>query len=258
MPGRDKAVIAFSVLVVIAIFFAGYYTGSAGKAAGGQALSLRPSDTDIKTLPSGYEGHAEVKVPAIDQAGKGVVSTIRVYARPGTGQALADINSVLFFVDTQNSIRIAKDVAENETKVSLSGTDLVYSIDTNASVIEGPSAGAALAVATAAALTNKTLRMDVMMTGTILPDGSIGVPGAIEEKARAAKNAGARLFLVPQAYLDGKYGFAKAKECRDFTAYRYCETDYLRKEMNLTQSWGIGVRGVANIGGALEYFIGEK
>ena len=67
--------------------------------------------------------------------------------------------------------------------MDLSEYDLVYTIKANATVIEGASAGAALAVATVAALTGKELNSSVMMTGTINHDGTIGPVGGIFEKA---------------------------------------------------------------------------
>jgi len=96
---------------------------------------------------------------------------------------LVNVDNLLFWVDTQYSIRTAKYVAEDIANINASDIDLIYSIETNASVIEGQSAGAALTIATIAILENKTLKSDVIITGTINPDGSIGSVGAILAKA---------------------------------------------------------------------------
>ena len=61
----------------------------------------------------------------------------------------------------------------------------------------GPSAGAALTIATIAALKHDSIRSDVVITGTINADGTIGQIGGVLEKAQAAKDIGAKLFLVP-------------------------------------------------------------
>lgn len=63
--------------------------------------------------------------------------------------------------------------------------------------IDGPSGGAALTVATIAALRGQKLRPDITMTGTIAPDGSIGLVGLIPSKVRAARKAGFEKILIP-------------------------------------------------------------
>ena len=63
--------------------------------------------------------------------------------------------------------------------------------------IDGPSGGAALTVASMAALRGQKLRPDITMTGTIAPDGSIGIVGLIPSKIRAAKEAGFKKILIP-------------------------------------------------------------
>ncbi len=97
-----------------------------------------------------------IRVPAVDKNGNGVIATLSVDAKPGIGRTLVDINQILFWADTQDSIRTAKTVAQNVTGIDLSKYDIIYSIQANASVIEGPSAGAAMAIATILELENRT------------------------------------------------------------------------------------------------------
>ena len=66
-----------------------------------------------------------LNVPAIDNSGKGVTTLLKVQARSGDGKVLADINQILFWVDTQNSIRVARSVAQNFTDVNMSTIDLI-------------------------------------------------------------------------------------------------------------------------------------
>lgn len=63
--------------------------------------------------------------------------------------------------------------------------------------IDGPSGGAALAVGVLAAIRDLSLRPGVTMTGTVSPDGSVGVVGSVPTKVRAAANAGYERVLVP-------------------------------------------------------------
>src|SRR3989344_140570 len=87
-----------------------------------------------------------MNLPAVDNEGKGVSTILKVELKKGDGKTLVDIDDLLFWADTQHSIRIAKLVAENITKISTSNVDLIYSVEANASLIGGPSAGAAIAL----------------------------------------------------------------------------------------------------------------
>src|SRR3972149_7032809 len=171
---------AAKILVVVAVVLLGV----------GIYLEKTPSITQIQSVQIS-SSEVSLNVPAVDNDGKGVVTTLKVDAKPGNGKVLVDVNQLLFWTDTQYSIQTAKNVAHQITGVDLSKVDLTYSIETTAPVIEGPSAGAALTIATIAALENKPLNKSVMITGTINADGTIGDVGAVSAKANAAKDAGA-------------------------------------------------------------------
>jgi len=64
--------------------------------------------------------------------------------------------------------------------------------------IDGPSAGALLAVAVLAGLTERDLRPKATLTGTIGPDGAIGPVGGVSQKIAAAAKAGLKLVLIPE------------------------------------------------------------
>ncbi len=197
---------------------------------------------------------ATMLVPAVNEKGAGLVTNLTVQVKPGEGRSLVDINSIFFWVDTQNSIRIAKKVAEEFTGVELSRYDIEYSIATNASAVEGPSAGAALAVTTIAALEGKRLRPDVMITGTINPDGSIGQVGEILSKAEAAKMFNATTFLIPA----GQSVFVSRgyeKRCKDYILYKTCASMWETKSANISEQIGIAVIEVKNVEEALRYAV---
>ncbi len=63
--------------------------------------------------------------------------------------------------------------------------------------IDGPSAGALLTVGTLAALRGASVPPSTTVTGTVLPDGSIGPVGGVAEKIRAAQGAGITRVLIP-------------------------------------------------------------
>ena len=206
-----------------------------------------------ETIPPIQSSVVKINVPAVDENGNGVSTSLVVEAKPGEGRVLTDINHILFFVDTQSSIQIARDVAQNITGVNTSRIDLFYAIETNASAIGGPSAGAALTVATVAVLENKTPNSSIMITGTIEPDGSIGPVGSIEEKANASKEAGAVLFLVPKGQ-GIQTTYKPVKQCTQTGFWTYCEIRYVAEESDVS-SIGIQVKEVANIEEALKYFL---
>ena len=207
-----------------------------------------------KILNQTVYGSAKLKVPAVDNEGNGVVTYLTVEARPGKGRVLTDVNNLLFWIDTQYSIRIAQRVAQNITKMNLSNVDLIYAIETEAEVVEGPSAGAALTIATIAALENKTINESVMITGTINPDGTIGAVGGIIAKGNAAKDVGAKLFLVPYGQGTQKY-YKPIQHCEKIGLITWCETTYEVESIDVTKDIGIEVKEVRNIEEALKYFI---
>lgn len=63
--------------------------------------------------------------------------------------------------------------------------------------IDGPSAGGLMTVAVASDLANQQVQSDRSMTGTIMPDGSLGPVGGIPEKVRAAAEAGLKTIVIP-------------------------------------------------------------
>jgi len=197
---------------------------------------------------------AEIKIPAVDNEGNGVVTVLKVDSIPGEGGVLVNINQLLFWVDTQYSIRTAKKVAGDFTGMDLSDIDLIYTIETNASVIEGPSAGAAIAIATVAVLGNKTINPNTMITGTINPDSSIGQVGAIVTKAKAAKDINATLFLVPHGQ-SIQISYKPVKKCEKIGPITYCSVEYEQETINVTETAGIVVKEVSNLQEALKYFI---
>jgi len=197
---------------------------------------------------------AEINLPAVDQNGDGVVTPLVVEVKPGDGKILTNIEKLLFWVDTQQSIQIAKQVAENVTKLDVDKYDLIYTVKSEAVLVGGPSAGASLTVATIAALENKEVKSDIMMTGTINPDGTVGTVAGILEKAEAAKDIGAKVFLVPKG--QGTQTYLKPEEtCVRRGGFIFCTTKYEEVTINIGENVGISVIEVEDINDVLKYFI---
>jgi uncharacterized protein len=196
---------------------------------------------------------ASIDMPAVDQDGNGVTTSLDVQIVPGSGKTLTNVDKLIFWTDTQTSIRIAKSVAEEITNKRLDDYDFIYTINANATIIEGPSAGAALTIATIAAIENRTINSSVMITGTVNPDGTIGPVGAVLEKAAAAKQIGAQLFLVP-VHQSMETVSNPQKYCKKIGLTQICSLENVPQRINVSEKTGIQVIEVSKVEDALKYF----
>lgn len=140
-----------------------------------------------------------VRLSPFEVSYEGVTMTCRVELREGSGRVL--VNTVpRIGIDLQTSSNIAVSVAENLTGARLGETDVIITIEAEepVEVVDGPSAGVAITIATMAAINGHALNKTGYITGTISHDGSIGVVGGIIEKAEAAASKGGKIFLVPK------------------------------------------------------------
>ena len=128
---------------------------------------------------------------------EGILLGAEVIVTNGTGHVFVDTNPYTQ-VDLQGSARIAAMVASDVLGVDQKAYDFYYIIDISSPIIGGPSAGGALTVATIAAINKWPLKGDVVMTGMINPDESIGPVGGIPFKLEAAAAENATLFLIPE------------------------------------------------------------
>ncbi len=140
-------------------------------------------------------------VIAVDENNKGHLIPLGVVLKNGSSSLFLNVANVLIDEEFQFSAQTAVKVAREITGANLANKDVLISIESPVEarglVIEGGSAGAAMTLAAMAAMQGKTIRKDVLITGTINDDHSIGKIGAAREKALAAKESGAVLFLVP-------------------------------------------------------------
>lgn len=200
---------------------------------------------------------ASIIVPAVDQDGRGVSTIIEVTAAPGTGRSLLNVNNLLFMADTQASIRTSKDIARAITGKNTSSYDLIYTITANATVIEGPSAGAALAAATTAAIMRIDLNRSIMVTGTANSQGQVGPVGGVLEKAKAAKSIGAELFLVPLTQ-SRQVIYHTENVCRQVGFTQICGLETRSSSVDIAESAGIKIIEVSTVAEVMEYFEPSK
>lgn len=140
-------------------------------------------------------------------------------------------------IDMQGSARIASKVAFDTCGKDSDDYDVYYIIRSDVPTVGGPSAGAVLTVATIAAINNWTLNKNVMMTGMIGPDGTIGPVGGILEKIEVGAEKHVDYFLIP-------YG----------QRYQIDENNNSIDSIEYGKNLGINVVEVSNIYDAVYYF----
>lgn len=137
-----------------------------------------------------------VKIFAVSTSGEGVEALLTLYTQEGSGKVWSSV-SPLVGTTTQSTESTAVQLASSYSN-EVEEYDYFFEIQSNASVVDGPSAGSAMALLAVSTLQDKKIPSGVAMTGTIALDGSIGRVGGVFEKAQAAKDAGIKLFLIPQ------------------------------------------------------------
>ncbi len=140
-------------------------------------------------------GSASMLVPAVVGDGSGAIN-ISLRLVPGNGGTYLSAYPQTG-TSTQQSAQDAAAYAFE--KAGVSGCDAIVTIDSgSASYVEGPSAGAAMAVLAYGAATGLAPRQDAMMTGAVDRLGNVGPVGGLYEKSLAAAASGARYFLTPK------------------------------------------------------------
>jgi uncharacterized protein len=170
---------------------------------------------------------------------------------PGKGHVYVE-TLPLSQIDLQASTRVAALVASSLANISFNSCDYYASIKADSPIVGGPSASGVTAVAFASALLRLPLNESIVMTGMIMPDGSIGPVGGLKYKLDAAVSRGAKVFLVPYGQVID-YVYQVLEERWGPAIIRRT----LRVPINLTEygkSFGVKVLQVASVYEALEIF----
>ena len=186
---------------------------------------------------------------------EGTVMKITVDVRDGTGLALVN-TEVPTGVDFQTSAKTAIKVAQKISGVDLSNKDVIFSISSKNNqelqAVDGPSAGAAMTALLTSDLLGKQIDDKVLITGTILPDGTVGKVGGVAEKADAAGKYGAKIFLVPNGQALAHVQSCDEKRSGVFI-YRSCTLEEKPLSPIMEDKYGMKVIEVDNIEKASEY-----
>ncbi len=132
------------------------------------------------------------------QEAQGITADLYLKVSPGAGNVFIETEPVTK-LDTRISTRLAKDIAceSLDMAASCDATDFFFRIEANASLVGGPSAGAAAAAIAIAAVENVPINSAVAVTGTINSGGLIGNVGGLKEKIAAAAKKGLKVVLIP-------------------------------------------------------------
>ena len=182
---------------------------------------------------------------------------INVEIKAGNGKILVN-TATPTGVDFQSSARTAVQVAEDITGVDLSNNDVIFSItsEQNIEIVDGQSAGATMTILLISELNSIEIRNDVLITGAINSDSSIGRVGGIVEKANTAGEYGAKIFLVPSGQ-----SIVQVETCEERQVgniyYRNCRFEPTNLSEMTSEKYGLDVIEVKNIQDALNHFIQE-
>ncbi|ADT84440.1 S16 family serine protease [Thermococcus barophilus] len=223
------------------------------------ALILLISPLALAQCPA--EGHTVVlKAPAVSKTANGdligVATEFVITVAPGSGHVYVE-TWPLAEVDMQASARLAAQVAGRVLGVDMSKYDVFIQVKADSPIIGGPSAGGTMTVGIIAALKGWKLRNDVMMTGMINPDGTIGPVGGILEKASAAHSVGAKLFLIPEGQRIQVVQKTEQKQIGPLVQITTKE-EKVDVVQYAKERWGLEVKEVKDIYEAVYYFTGHK
>ncbi|MCX6801908.1 MAG: hypothetical protein NT067_02230 [Candidatus Diapherotrites archaeon] len=178
-----------------------------------------------------------IAIYAVTSSDEALKAELMIEIVPGTGKAWSSVEP-LVGTSTQNTERISVGLARNYFG-RVDQYDYKFDINSNASVVEGPSAGAAMALLLISMLQDKKIPDYVAMTGQIAEDGSIGAVGGVFEKAQKASETGITVFLIPKGEAYQMHRFPDGIKTVNLPDYALSE-------------WGMKVIEVSNIDEALE------
>jgi len=192
-----------------------------------------------------------------DYAYRGVAMTLQGALIEGEGKVYVSTTPKIG-IELQEAAETAFKAAQRFTKVDASRLDLLLSVIGSESiyVVDGPSAGAAVAVLASSLLLNRSIRSDVVITGTIDELGNIGQVGGIVYKAEAAAKAGAKIFLVPLGQRTDVVYVAVEKRVGPLIYIRYYPQLVDVEEYLRGKGYDVEVVEVSTLREAFDYFTG--
>ncbi|MBI2530565.1 MAG: hypothetical protein HYW05_05495 [Candidatus Diapherotrites archaeon] len=182
--------------------------------------------------------HGSMKIFAVTTSGEGLSADLILYLEKGSGEVWSTVTP-LVGTSTQTAERVAVQVAKDYSKEA-NGYDYKFDIDSDAAVVDGPSAGAAMALLTIALLQGKQIPKNVSLTGTINEAGEVGGVGGVYEKSKEAAAVGIKLFMIPRGEAQQIVKLPEGVRSIDLTSYA-------------PVAWGMKVIEVSDIDESLKY-----
>jgi uncharacterized protein len=148
-------------------------------------------------------------------------------------------------------------VAAQYTGANLSDKDVIFSITAKSTeelqAVDGPSAGMAMTILLVKEILDQPIDENVLLTGTIESDGSLGKVGGVAEKADAAGKFGAKTFVVPLGQ-----AITHVQTCKEdkqgLFIYRTCTLEQKSLSPIMEEQYGMKVVEADNLASVLKYF----
>ncbi len=224
-----------------------------------ESLEVLKRDIEYHEVNASFLGDNWIYIAGVAtfDSGSYVGEILRVYARlvDGTGKVFIATTPKIG-IELQSSAETAFKVAKVTSNVFVDRLDCMLTVVANKSidVVDGPSAGAAITILLSLMLLGEEPRRDVIITGTIQSDGTIGKVGGIIEKAMAAAKIGANIFLVPKGQSTVMIYVEETTTIGPLKIKRYKSENVDVQEYLEAQGYNIQIIEVSNVQEALSYF----
>lgn len=182
---------------------------------------------------------AHLNVFAVAPDGTALAATLNLEIKPGSGEVWSSVSGPLVGTATQSTEKIAIKVARSYSN-EVDAYDYFFAIDSDASVVDGPSAGSAMALLATSALQDRVIPTNVGLTGTITNTGQVGPVGGVFEKAKEASKNGIKLFMIPRGESRQVVKFSEGVTTIDLPAYAL-------------ENWGMKIIETRNLDDVLHY-----
>jgi predicted S18 family serine protease len=256
----------FSSVLLVLLLIDSYYiyslnvqVSSLEDKIGDISRSESVSFLDETREPSSRMVQKSIPIVAVSSDESGVMAGMNLKLTPGSNDILMNTNPFLE-PDLQYALKTAVTYAESLDPNYRDDKDFVFNFSsTGAQLIGGESAGSAATILAIAALENKGLKGDSVITGTINEDGTIGEIGGVLEKAKAVSDAGYKYFLVPEGQSKITYYERQVQRQSTDMGFDILRSHYVPQTLDLAEAakdeWGLNIIEVSNIEEAMPYFI---
>lgn len=224
-----------------------------------ESLEVLKRDLEYHEVNASFLGDDWIYIAGVvtSDSGNYEGEILRVYARlvDGTGKVFIATTPKIG-IELQSSAETAFKVAKITSSVFVDRFDCMLTVTANRpiDVVDGPSAGAAITILLSLMLLGEAPRRDVIITGTIQSDGTIGKVGGIIEKAMAAAKTGANIFLVPKGQSTVTIYVEEITTIGPLKIIRYKPKNVNVQEHLEAQGYNIQIIEVSNVQEALSYF----